>query len=585
MVENECSDPEHSACKWKTEHDRLLVENAQLKTQCQRLQDEVARYSSRFGTVDTSEDSSSISGRIRRFDCADLPPEILLLIFKRCVAPAFLISPAYSVYEEPWLECMKTKRNLSLVCRSWQQAATELLYEDIGFRSIGQLVALLDTLTTKRDLAYLVRSITVACHISSHAVSVYIGDLLSILGMCQRLRTVSFQVHGGVSQNHVSPLQIRSTTPFAHVVNLHFAEELNSLQDLWPILTTMGPRLQSLRLVLLTSSMAGVPELTFQSMTSFNLTTSWNAQSSIREVARQWLMPRVENVTFSLSVDFVNLPSTIVATAFQTFASRNGSRIRYMQLHAAYCAYNGSDMSYYSIDIQPMLRHCPLLEHLVLLANMRHPISHPTLRWIDVWEPPTSRRLSSDIWTEVDKLTKAVFPCLRGVRTIDCALSPMMDLPRVIHPEVCAGLGSAVAAFKYPGVRVKAAETRLWRADMDDFPVDDNTDDDHQCGDKDRQEVTLDEQSGELDRIHTQAEWQEADEDDLDDLDFEPGPSRPTTPVSSANSSVSSCVEADDDSEDTEEILQWTHDDVLRAFRDRNAMPVSGGFSLLKDSH
>ncbi|TRM66777.1 hypothetical protein BD626DRAFT_627263 [Schizophyllum amplum] len=564
-----------SPLQQKEEYDRLVVENAQLKVQCQRLQDTIAQYISRFGTLVISEELSFIHSRTHRHDIADLPPEILLLIFKRSVAPAFLISPSYSVYEESWMECMRTKQTLSLVCRLWQQVAIELLYEDIGFRSIGQLAALLETLTTKPQLAHLVRSLTVACHIAPHTASVYIGDLLSILRMCQRLHTISFRVHG-VSQNHVSPLPVRPTTPFAHVVNLHFAEAPSSLQDLLPILTNMSPRLQSLRIVLANSDTTPVPKLIFQAMTTFILTTPWINQSSIRDVAKKWIMPCVENVTFSLSV-YLPIPSppptmVILEDAFQTFANRNGSRIRYLQLHAAYCVYTGAGMKY-SVDIQPMLRHCPLLEHLVLPANMRHPISHPTLKWIDVWEP---HQLSCrDIWTEVDNLTKVVFPRLRGVRTIDCALSLMMDLPRVIHPDVCAGLGAAVAAFEYPGIKVKVTEARLWRADMEHWHADDNADDWHRSDDEAQQEVKWDEKRDERDRIETE------EDDFIDDLDYEPGPSYPTTPVSSASSSVSSCAETVDDSEDTEQIpVQWTHDDVLQAFRNRDVMPYSGRFSL-----
>ncbi|TRM69993.1 hypothetical protein BD626DRAFT_475946 [Schizophyllum amplum] len=553
----------------------LGAENAQLNAHRQRLQDTVAQHTSRFGTLNVPEELSPVNSSTPRRHTADLPPEILLLIFKRSIAPAFLVSPAYSVYEEPWLECMQTKQNLSLVCRTWQQAVTELLYEDVGFRSIGQLAALLDTLIKKPDLAYLVRSIIVACYIPPFAISAYIGDLLSILGMCRRLHTFSFCNHD-VNQNHVFPLQVRPTSLFAHIVNLHFAERPESLQDLLPLLTNMSPRLQSLRLVITDSDLTLAPGLTFQVMTTLSLTMPWLSPGRSLAVIRNWLMPRVESVTFRMSQYLYSSSITPGAAleedAFQTFANQNGSHIRYLQVQTRR---DYEDSNILGFNVQPMLQSCPLLEHLVLPANMRHPISHPTLRWIDVWEPPTSRRRSPNFWRKVDKLTTAVFPCLRGVRTIDHSLSFMMDLPHVIDPDVRAALGTPVVAFEYPGVRIKVAERRIWRADdVDDFPVDYDADNLYQDGDEARQEVNQDEQGDELDGVQTRAERQQAEEDDdIDDPDFEPVSSPPTTPVSTASSSVSSCVTTDN--EDAEQMLQWTHDDVLRAFRQRNTMPFS----------
>ncbi|TRM69994.1 hypothetical protein BD626DRAFT_21593 [Schizophyllum amplum] len=143
---------QHDSCFWKEERDRLLVENAQLKFLVQRLQNDIVKSTPRPRTPS---------------DFANLPNEISLLIFDRTVAPLFLFSPAYSVRGSAQLQCVETKRCLSLVCRSWYQAATELLYRDVSFRSIGQIAAFLDTLQTtgKADLPSLVRSITVTCYV------------------------------------------------------------------------------------------------------------------------------------------------------------------------------------------------------------------------------------------------------------------------------------------------------------------------------------------------------------------------------------------------------------------------------------
>ena len=118
--------------------------------------------------------------------------EILQLIFDRIITPSCFIAPGYSVCEYPWLAAMAAKRNLPLVCRSWYHASIELLYRDIGIRSIGQVCALAKTIEGTPSLAPLVRSITFACFVGELHEVAYTWDAGTIMKSCQNLHRAAF---------------------------------------------------------------------------------------------------------------------------------------------------------------------------------------------------------------------------------------------------------------------------------------------------------------------------------------------------------------------------------------------------------
>ncbi|KAL1736219.1 hypothetical protein EV714DRAFT_279575 [Schizophyllum commune] len=130
----------HKHLREDRDHYKLLSENAQLTVECQALENEAARYKSLYEFLDAAR---LLSAPSRPRTITDLPPEIMLFIFERAVAPPFLASPLYTALETPWLTAMSTKCALSLVSRSWHQTAAQVLYRDVGLRSIGQITAFL----------------------------------------------------------------------------------------------------------------------------------------------------------------------------------------------------------------------------------------------------------------------------------------------------------------------------------------------------------------------------------------------------------------------------------------------------------
>ncbi|KAI5827027.1 hypothetical protein K523DRAFT_374600 [Schizophyllum commune Tattone D] len=147
------TDSRHKHLREDRDHYKVLSQNAQLTVECQALENEAARYKSLYEFLDATR---LLSAPSCPRTITDLPPEIMLFIFERAIAPPFLASPLYTALETPWLTAMSTKCALGLVSRSWHQTAAQVLYRDVGLRSIGQITAFLETLLNARmDLASL----------------------------------------------------------------------------------------------------------------------------------------------------------------------------------------------------------------------------------------------------------------------------------------------------------------------------------------------------------------------------------------------------------------------------------------------
>ncbi|KAL1747028.1 hypothetical protein HDZ31DRAFT_32801, partial [Schizophyllum fasciatum] len=391
----------------------------------------------------------------------DLPPETMLSIFHYAVAPAFLVSPAYAAIE-PWLVAMDTKRSLSLVCRSWHQTVAGILYRDIGFRSIGQIAAFLDTLLTASvALTHLVRSITVACHVPSHHANVYNEDMRMIFMMCRRLHTFSTCSRGIPSGVHV-PLQVCPATWITHVVNLHLSDEIRyEVSDLMTLLAHTSLHLHSLHLALAASDDASLlPELVFGSLTTLRLTSTLDAVLHL--VTVKWSMPRIQRVTLvnhNLTGAHA-LQALTAAHALQAFTAAHGARIEYLHLRARLCPLSDEHVR--------ALQACPRLAHLVIAMPLASDIAHPTVQHIDVWDGLWRERAYLDRLTDEDSDR---LPSLRNVRTLDFGLWFMVDLPLVLRPDADVG-AQACSAFDYPGVGLRQTRTRVWRTDMDYVYID-----------------------------------------------------------------------------------------------------------------
>ena len=118
-----------------------------------------------------------------------LPPEILLSIFSfaQPEGPSYHHHPP-SISRgprNPWLDSLRTKKALVLVCKAWSPPATELLYAGIVLRRMGHISALANTLRENHNLASLVRAVRIdMCVVLTHCTEVVREDFEYILTQC-----------------------------------------------------------------------------------------------------------------------------------------------------------------------------------------------------------------------------------------------------------------------------------------------------------------------------------------------------------------------------------------------------------------
>ena len=111
-------------------------------------------------------------------------------------------------------------------------------------------------------------------------------------------------------------------------------------------------------------------------------------------------------------------------------------------------------MNNYQIELQPVLEELPSLEHLVLHPRTSGQISHPTVKWIDLWSSHTLAECAKDWETLSAQLVKRHFPRLLSVRSLDSTLANLHTLPSVLPPTSVPDQISSYA-FQYLGFHVK----------------------------------------------------------------------------------------------------------------------------------
>ncbi|KAI0737233.1 hypothetical protein C8Q80DRAFT_433024, partial [Daedaleopsis nitida] len=205
-------------------------------------------------------DDSISAQKLRLDSISHLPHELLLHIFRFTVPPRYQHDPSVVPGpRNPWLAALRTRKALALTCKAFSGPATEVLYEDIVIRRMGQIPALARTLgpfpsASGRDVGTLVRRLRMdGCVVWAPCAQVVREDLRLILHRCTALRTFSFHPHphfpladhayNDESRDGFNPSWLMQPDPNDDSVGGSLRERLSSSLRILDIAATLDGRL------------------------------------------------------------------------------------------------------------------------------------------------------------------------------------------------------------------------------------------------------------------------------------------------------------------------------------------------------
>ncbi|EIW54453.1 uncharacterized protein TRAVEDRAFT_52159 [Trametes versicolor FP-101664 SS1] len=402
-------------------------------------------------------------------------------------------------------------RRLILVCKWWSGRATELFYEDIALRRMGQILALADVLAVnqaaRKNLAQLIKSIRLdACVILGPCADVAREALQSIFTLCTALQTFeyhpaknfctaitpppeddsgvfnpawfvdstfgSFQV---AFQERVAGLVVLDIAmPFTHkqVAHLHellsVAVRLETLK-LGPVQDTEAEEdyLGPLRVVQL-------PQLK-------ELYVPNDEARFVRYLSRTWEMPLLERLTTRHAS---SIPSTLLAA--------HGRRLLYLHVYPSKI-----ESAAAGVDFKRLTELCPLLEHLVLPRLVHH--NH--------WRAPHALRVP-----------------LGALRFLPTDLLHV-DLPAICDPRTPLG-DEAGRKVYFPGMRASWSKHRILHDRGlyagDDEPGDyyvESEESDSNSENSDDEDSSIGPDTDESENLSTEEDMNDIEEEEGDDAD------------------------------------------------------------------
>ncbi|KAI0800899.1 hypothetical protein C8Q74DRAFT_453877 [Fomes fomentarius] len=432
---------------------------------------------------------------VPRVSATKLPTEILLLILRHNMSPLHELDISLSQGPRSlWLAESRTRKAHCLVCKSWSNPATRVLYEQIVIRRMGQIPALAQTLASVPELSTFIREI----HLKSLLVwrgftEVVREDLAFIIQRSAALRRFvydqrlsAFPVAEDLSDERdlevVCPAFFHPSAP-----GIILGERIaGGLRELELIMLLTESALQHLHLMLLDASSLvsltlGAPAnfgrsyhdlyqlgpLHLPALESLQVERCIHHPSFLKYISELWNMPRLK----SLSVLYCfAIPAGLL--------EKHGASLTYLNIHPAVTGTTDDSpgsMHFHSDDLERLTGWCPNLAHLAVPIHSPNDISShpglrlPALRHLDVWlllvrsDFRTLRQVSEEAGRLRAELKPKVddgrFQSLKTVRILDCGHYDHHELPWVCHPSmVDAG---RVPWVCHPSMMVDAGRVRV----------------------------------------------------------------------------------------------------------------------------
>ncbi|KAF7305916.1 F-box domain-containing protein [Mycena chlorophos] len=395
---------------------RLQLENAELKEKVWSLSKRVEAYQAGRTTV------------------AEIPPEILLCIFRDALPPWWMTcavrepTPA-SLYTID----LKQKTSLARVCRSWNAVANEMLYGRVHLRSIGQVAAFSRTIQQRNGLAQLVQQIDLSCFVPPAYDALFAEETANIFTLCPRLGHIGFVPIYKLPSTTYLPLQLKE-----NITSLEFSQHI----DFDLILVTLAhlqQRLRRLSLAFTEDSLETQPPLEFPILEELRIIIATDDSNEDEPVIWSWSMPILQRLWLSTgpAVSSLVMASSLLRHAPQILANY-GSNVTFLSLTLTFR--NGTALE----DI-----FCPKLQHLVITTCChRSPHvdecallvrGHPALEYLDIWCLTWGKQDHLSLQPNIPHITqadlRAKFPALRKCRIFDGTFVHFADLNLEFPPS------------------------------------------------------------------------------------------------------------------------------------------------------
>lgn len=367
----------------------------------------------------------------------------------------------------PWLEVVRTRKALTLVCRSWSAMSTPVLYGEVVFRRMGQICALADTLMLEGRgpyLSQLIRSIRLdGCVVLIPCAAAVRDDLGLILNRCTNLQAFAYQplLSGHFPQAHWEALDASEnvTEPERRPVGIIPTWFLNTrpesvgaalIRRLATGLTTLSidipvydfpspdspepicsgllPHARHLKTLVLSGCMMNLlydsdtqslPTLHLPSLTT--LTVHLNAPFC-DYLCRQWKMPRLSALSITeIGRDVDQWDDSDLRMLFQT----HGAALKYLS------APNGYRNRFRHLnEVLPVIEHLVMAESIIRDMPDRNRVitlRSPTLRFLDLWSAWSTRAACVGNYVVANG---ADVPALELIRLVSCPV-------KWLGPDLC----------------------------------------------------------------------------------------------------------------------------------------------------
>ncbi|CAL1708005.1 unnamed protein product [Somion occarium] len=424
-------------------------------------------------------------------------------VFEAALPPSGFLDPSLSYGSDcAWSRVLRFKKTLPLVCKSeaWQEAASELLYEDIVIRRPGELVALVRTVRSNARRASAIKKITFSFYVPKPWVDVVDGCMTYLLTTCRFIGSICFR--GILWHVSSSPYFFSANKEALKVVFAHLTDNLTNLEYTpFHNVDDRAPDANILSLPLIGA---------FTNLVSFSLSLMCRFdERKIHPSVRSLSFERLETLWVHFNEDDAKNYLTMLAswhlpklTRFGTrpplgpassinltrdalpFFDAHGSKLKYLEYYGVINTYYrpyGPANPVIPQGKSTLLQWCPSLQHVVTGHDV---LDDPEMQFIytdqlrfhlDVWlttDPagplPWGKE---DAWDRIATDNRLSRP---KIRILAKSLNSIRDLPLLLPPRGLAGVGEleGIRRYDFDGLRIVETKHCLLREDTEWFAID-----------------------------------------------------------------------------------------------------------------